>query len=164
MISTKADNCAICGAEAETGYTGDDFALNRKRASCSDLDCYQRRPHDMRSDGSAKDFLLTVAEWNIEQREIAETEAEAKRLHKEQPRTAFEFCARKLTRELEKRLLPLEFDALGRDVLFTVAIEAQETRPGFAGELHAAGKPMHEEAFVMHWTSAPTGKKGAAPK
>lgn len=91
--------------------------------------------------------------------EFEALKAENARLRREAPRTAFEFLARRLARELEKRLLPFEADAVGKDVLFTVNFEAQETRPGFAGELKAAGDPMHREAFVVHWTTAPMGGK-----
>lgn len=41
MISTDAVNCATCGAEAKTGFVGDDFCRNIKRALCSNDDCKQ---------------------------------------------------------------------------------------------------------------------------
>lgn len=69
MINTDAENCATCGAKAETGYNGDDFAMNIKRARCSNPGCEQHRELAFRGDAMDLNSILTVDEWNDEQRE-----------------------------------------------------------------------------------------------
>lgn len=42
-MSKEALDCYLCGARAKTGYIGDDFCRNIKRAICSNPDCRQSR-------------------------------------------------------------------------------------------------------------------------
>lgn len=73
MSNTKVKNCASCGADAETGYNGDDFAMNIKRARCSRSTCANYFTLVFVGDGVLlTESIPNVDEWNSAQGDIAE--------------------------------------------------------------------------------------------
>jgi hypothetical protein len=73
VIATKADDCALCGAKAETGFNGDDFARNIKRARCSNEGCERHYELLFHSDAMVTDWPIPdVDSWNEQQRTTRE--------------------------------------------------------------------------------------------